>query len=101
MITRTLTYLVLPALVTLGYVGDAGAGKLTAAVCEADHKELLTTIERNRIAGIKQINEHLAAVTDEKKRAHLIEMREKSWDQEEEHRTMAVGIRRDCLAAVK
>jgi len=101
MIVRTLTCVTLSTLLALGYVSDAVAGKLTAAVCEADHKELLTAIERNRIAGIKQINEHLVAVTDEKKRAQLIEMREKSWDEEEEHRTMAVGIRRDCLAAVK
>jgi len=101
MIARTFTCMILSALLALGYAGDADAGKLTTAVCEADHKELLDSIERNRIAGINQINDHLIGTTDEKERARLIDMREKSWDEEEEQRAMAGNIRRDCLAAVK
>ena len=101
MLVRLLTCLSLSALVAAGTIGHSLAGSLTAAICEADYKELLASIERNRIAGINQINDHLLGVTDEKERARLIEMREKSWDEEEEQRTMAASIRRDCLAAVK
>ena len=92
------------ALVAVAFFGTpaaVSAGELTKAVCEADYKELLRDIERNRLAGIKQINEHLVGLTDEKERSRLIEMREKSWDTEEEQRAIAGNIRRDCLAAVK
>ena len=98
---RALICMAVSALITFGNSGRATAGELTAAICEADHKELLASIERNRIAGINQINDHLLGVTDEKERTRLIEMREKSWDEEEQQRTMAASIRRDCLAAAK
>jgi len=84
-----------------GVTSDVAAAPLTRAACEADYQELLASIERNRMAAIDQINEHLVGVIDEKERARLIEMREKSWDEEEEQRGMAASIRRDCLAAVK
>ena len=81
--------------------GYASAAELTADVCEADYRELLSAIEQNRVAGIRQINDYLETLTDEKERARLIEMREKSWETEEEQVAMAGNIRRDCLAAVK
>jgi hypothetical protein len=105
MISRgiTLTFLViaLTAFTVVWTSGNGVAGTLTKEVCEADYKDLLVTIEHNRIAGVDQINEHLAGVTDEKERDRLMEMREKTWDSEEEQRAMAGNIRRDCLTAVK
>ncbi len=89
------------ALISIAAVNDSAAGKLTKAVCEGDFKELMSSIELNRIAGIDQINQHLEGLTDEKERAELIEMREKSWDTEEEQRAMAGNIQRDCFAAIK
>lgn len=77
------------------------AAKLTKEVCEKDYAELIAEIERNRQAGIDQINTYLAETRDKKKRQELIEMREKSWDQEEEQRGLARNIFRDCMAAVK
>jgi len=77
------------------------AAKLTKEVCDQDYAELIAEIERNRQAGIDQLNTYLAETKDKKKRQELIEMREKSWDQEEEQRGMAKNIYRDCMAAVK
>lgn len=91
----------LSAPLLLAPASEGRAAELTRAACEADYRELLAAIETNRKAGQVQIDAHLEGVTDEKERAQLIEMREKTWDTEEEQRTMAANIRRDCLAAVK
>jgi hypothetical protein len=101
MFFRPLSLVLLSSVIFLSGLDTAASAKLTKAVCEADYKDLMASIERNRLAGVEQINEHLVGVTDETERAKLIEMREKSWDEEEEQRAIASGIRRDCLAAVK
>ena len=97
----TICVFLLALVIIMTRADDADANKHSRSTCEADYKELLASIEFNRIAGTDQINEHLVGVTNEKERARLIDMREKLWDAEEEQRAMATNIRRDCLATAK
>jgi len=84
-----------------GFAGPAGATEVSVASCEVDHEELLKSIQRNRRDGVDEINAVLKGADDPDERRHLAAQREKIWDEEERQRTVAFGIRRDCLAAAK
>jgi len=101
MFTRQFILIVAISTIALFSPNRGEAAKLTKEVCDQDFAELSAEIKRNRQSSIDQINTYLAETKDKKKRQELVDMREKTWDQEEEQRVLANNIYRDCMAAVK
>ena len=90
--------LVAAALLLGLWVLTARSGSVPGAMCEADFRELIAEIERNRENSIAEINAQLAEAPPEN-REPLLAMREHAWDDEEQQRAQATLIRRDCMRA--
>lgn len=79
---------------TLGASGDERS-------CDADHKELLASIARDREANQAVIEQEIAATNDQVEQAHLRGQIEQGWDKEERLRAIAAHILRDCVRAAR
>ena len=86
-------------LIALGASTEA-ASELRAQDCHRDHETMLKGIAQLRASAVAQINEALAEVANETERSVLIAERERAWDEEERHRSLAHQALRDCLRHV-
>lgn len=79
---------------------SAHAAPITRATCEQDKKDLLASIEQNRIGSLAEIDRQIKASQSQHEHDSLLALQESVWEQEEQQRGQAEFIFRDCLAAV-
>lgn len=79
----------------------ADSGSINAVRCEADHQEMVASLEAARRQAVDQINAQIESAGEAERVTALKALREQVWDDEESQRGQAQRMYRDCLNAAK